>query len=57
MVVMGRPVPTSMRLDPVLKTALDKAAKADGRSLASLISRILRAWLIDNGHMPREVKD
>ena len=50
---MTKPLPTSMRLDPVLKAALQKAALADGRSLANLIDRVLRGWLIDKGHLPR----
>lgn len=50
MVVMARPLPTSIRLDPDLKAALEEAAAADGRSLANMIDRILRAWLEERGH-------
>jgi hypothetical protein len=45
---MARPLPTSLRLDPEIKAALEKAAAADGRSMANLIDRILRMWLANN---------
>jgi hypothetical protein len=47
---MARPVPTSLRLDPEIKAALEKAAAGDGRSMANMMDRILRAWLTDHGH-------
>jgi hypothetical protein len=52
MVVMARPVPTSIRLDLELKAALEDAAAADGRSLANMIDRILRAWLEERARKP-----
>lgn len=48
---MARTAPTSMRLDPEVKAALERAAKADDRSVSSLVTRILRAWLIEHGHL------
>ena len=51
MVVNPRPLPTSIRLDPELKTRLEIAAASDGRSLSNLIDRVLRAWL-DGTVMP-----
>jgi len=36
------PSPTSLRLDPELKAALEKLAEADERSLSSYIARVLR---------------
>jgi predicted transcriptional regulator len=45
MVVNTRPVPTSVRLDPDVKSALERAAAADGRSLSNLMDRIFREWL------------
>lgn len=51
MVVMARTVPTSMRLAPDIKAALERAAVADDRSVSSMVERILRAWLIEKGHI------
>ena len=48
---MPRQVPTSMRLDPEIKTALEKAATADGRSVSNLTDRILREWLTKGGYL------
>jgi predicted transcriptional regulator len=48
---MARPIPTSMRLDPDLKAALERAAKHDGRSASSMLDRILRAWLVEKGFL------
>jgi predicted transcriptional regulator len=48
---MARPVPTSVRLDPELKAALESAAKKDGRSMSSMLDRILRKWLESEGHI------
>ena len=48
---MARTAPTSMRLDPQIKAAVERAAKADDRSVSSLVERILRGWLIENGHL------
>ncbi len=49
MVVMTRPVPTSFRLKPDLKVALEKAATADGRSVSNLVERVLTEWLTSKG--------
>ena len=48
---MARPVPTSVRLDPELKAALERAAKSDGRSASSMLDRVLRSWLIEKGFL------
>jgi len=53
---MARPIPTSFRLDPEIKAALEKAAEVDGRSMANLTDRILRAWLTENGHLGEHKK-
>ncbi len=51
---MARAVaPTSMRLDPELKAALERAAHDDERSVSSLTERILRAWLMEHGYLPK----
>jgi hypothetical protein len=48
---MVRHAPTSMRLDPDLKAALQLAAEADDRSVSSLVERILKAWLVEHGYL------
>ena len=48
---MARQLPTSMRLDEDLKAALEKAAKADGRSVSNLTERILSDWLVARGFL------
>ena len=42
-------VVTTMRFDPELKAALEKAAKDDGRSVSSLVMKILSDWLKEKG--------
>jgi predicted transcriptional regulator len=39
----------SFRLEPELKQRLEKAAKADRRSLSSLVEKILADWVQDQG--------
>lgn len=46
-------LPTSIRLDPDLKAALTAAAEDDGRSVSAMTDRILRAWLIERGFLPK----
>lgn len=48
---MVRNVPTSMRLDPGVKAALEKAAADDERSVSSLVERILKEWLRGKGYL------
>lgn len=43
----------SFRLDADIKAALEKAAKADDRSVSSLVERILRAWLVETGFLDK----
>jgi predicted transcriptional regulator len=38
-------VPTSVRFEPKVKAALDKAAKADDRTASSLLQKIVSEWL------------
>jgi|GraSoi013_1_20cm_1032409.scaffolds.fasta_scaffold440801_1 hypothetical protein len=48
---MGRPpskkpaVVVTVRLDPQVKAALEKAAKSDARTVSSLIQKLLSDWL------------
>jgi predicted transcriptional regulator len=47
----ARPVATSVRFDPAVKTAIDKAARADARSASSLIQKVMADWLKANGFL------
>jgi hypothetical protein len=42
---MAKTHPLSFRVEPEVKEGLEKAAKADRRSLSSLIEKILAEWL------------
>lgn len=44
--------PTSMRLDPVLREALAKAAKEADRTFTGQVEHIVRAWLKERGYLP-----
>jgi len=50
---MSKTNPISLRLAAEVKTALEKAAKEDERSLSAMAERILKAWLIDRGYLPK----
>jgi hypothetical protein len=41
-------LPVSLRLAPETKSALERAAKADHRSLSSLMEKIIADWLENN---------
>ena len=48
---MAKKSAISVRVDDELKEALEKAAKADRRSLASLTELILSDWLKARGYL------
>jgi hypothetical protein len=48
---MAKTAPLGFRIDPDLKSALEKAAKDDDRSVSSLVERILRAWVVEKGYL------
>lgn len=50
---MAKTHPLGFRVEPEVKAALEAAAKADMRSVSSLIEKILVEWLRANGHMPK----
>lgn len=52
---MARTNPLGVRVEPEIKDALERAAKADDRSVSSLVERILRGWLEERGFLTREV--
>jgi hypothetical protein len=49
----SRPLPTSLRLDPKIKKALEKAAEEDSRSMSNMIEKILTDWLRERGYLAR----
>ncbi len=49
---MARTNPLGVRVEADIKVALERAAAADDRSISSLVERILRGWLVENGHLP-----
>jgi predicted transcriptional regulator len=42
---------TTMRLEPELKAALEKAAIEDKRTATSMMTKILSDWLKDRGYL------
>jgi hypothetical protein len=49
---MARTNPLGVRVEPEIKGALERAAKDDDRSVSSLVERVLRSWLVENGYLP-----
>ena len=49
---MTRTHALSFRIDPEMKAALEQAAKADRRSISSLVIIILTDWLRERGYLP-----
>lgn len=49
-------LPVSFRLPPEVKEAAERAAKADTRSVSSLVEKILTEWLKDKGYLPKAKK-
>lgn len=43
-----------LRVEPAVKAALEKAAKDDRRSVASLVEKILSEWLEGRGYLPTD---
>jgi len=43
-----------LRVHPETKAAIEQAAKADLRSVSSLIEKILIEWLRDRGYLKKE---
>lgn len=50
---MQKSVPISFRLPPEVKAALEEAAKADTRSVSSLMEKLVTTWLKEQGHLPK----
>jgi hypothetical protein len=54
-VVMAKGDPIGFRIEPEIKEALEAAARADDRSLSSLVTIILRDWLLKRGFLHNKV--
>ena len=48
---MAKGAPIGFRIDPDIKSALEVAAKNDSRSLSSLVTLILKEWLVRKGYL------
>ena len=53
---MAKTPSLGVRLEANVKSALEKAAKDDLRSLSSLVEKILIEWLRDKGYLPKPKK-
>jgi hypothetical protein len=47
----ARLVATSVRFEPHIKAAIDKAAGADARTTSGLIQKVMTEWLKEKGHL------
>jgi len=54
---MAKTHPLGFRVDPLLKEALERAAKTDRRSVSSLIENVLSDWLQDRGYLPKSTPE
>jgi hypothetical protein len=48
---MARTAAVSIRTDPKLKEALEQAAYWDNRTLAGLVEKILKDWVVEKGYI------
>jgi hypothetical protein len=53
MTPMAKTSAISVRVSDAVKTAAEKAAAADSRSVASLVEKILSDFLKKNGYLPK----
>jgi predicted HicB family RNase H-like nuclease len=54
MVTRRKTAPLNIYVSPELKAAATRAAKADQRSLTSLVEKLLTDYCRATGHLPRE---
>jgi len=54
---MAKDTALSFRVPAEIKDALERAAKADDRSVSSLVERILKGWLMENGYLGQTDRD
>ena len=43
----------SIRVEPTMKEAIERAAREDSRTSSSLVVKILADWLKANGYLPK----
>ena len=48
---VSKPIATSVRFEPPVKVALEKAAKDDARSITSLVTKVMTDWLKEHGYL------
>jgi hypothetical protein len=48
---VDKPIATSIRFNPEVKSALEKAAKEDARSVTSLVTKVMMDWLKARGYL------
>ena len=54
---MAQTTPLGIRTTPEVKEALKRAAAEEARSQASLIEKIIRDWLREQGYLPQAKKE
>jgi len=52
--VMAKTAAIGIRVEPAIKEAVERAAAADRRTVASLTEKVLVDWLKANGHLPAD---
>ncbi len=50
---MAKTAALSVRVDPDVKAAAEKAASDDRRTVASLVEKVLAEWLREKGYLPK----
>ena len=48
---MAKTAPLGLRVEPEMKEALERAARAEDRSVSYLVDRVMRQWLVQQGHL------
>ncbi len=51
---MAKTAAIGIRVEPAIKEAVERAAAADRRTVASLTEKVLVDWLKSNGHLPAD---
>lgn len=50
---MARTAAIHIRVEPDVKVAVEQAAEADRRTVASLVEKLLVEWLRERGYLPK----
>ena len=54
---MGKSPSLGVRLPPEVKSALEKAARDDTRSVSSMVEKVLTDWLRSKGYLPTDAAE